>query len=624
MASHAQRKLAAILAADVVGYSRLVESHEEDTVVALQGYRTIAEDFVSMHHGRVFGGAGDSIVAEFASAVEAVRCALDLQQEVARRNGEVDPKRRMQFRIGVNLGDVIVDGDNLLGDAVNIAARLEALSPEGGFCVSQSIFDQIRGRIEIPLSDGGEHQVKNIARPVKAWEWHVGLIASDQGAASEERAMPALPSVAVLPFVNMSGEVEQEYFSDGIAEDITTDLSKVSGLFVASRNSAFTFKGVVATAEEIGSKLGVRHVLEGSVRKAGDRVRITAQLIDAVTGGHVWADRYDRELVDVFAVQDEITHRIVESLRVRLLPRERAAIERVPTENIDAYESYLMGRQFFSRRSRSSYEIAKRMFQQAIEQDPNYARAWAGVADCDSELYLYYRRTELVDSTLEASARAIELDPELAVAHASRGLALSTVGRFDESRAEFDTAIELDPGLYEAHYFYGRALVAEGLLDEALGHFVNATEAMPDHFEPYVFVWQLADALGDADQSMAAGRRGLELAEQELAVRPDNARAAYLGAAILIASGEHARGRDLVERALTIDPDDLMTQYNAACAFAMIGDSDRALGLLGIALPKAHFDLLRWVENDSSLDNVRDDPRFEALVASLQPLDRGN
>lgn len=618
MVPHAERKLAAILAADVVGYSRMVESHEEDTIVALQSYRMIAEDLVTMHRGRVFGGAGDSLVAEFTSAVEAVRCALDIQQEVARRNAATDPERQMQFRIGVNLGDVVVDGDNLLGDAVNIAARLEALSPEGGFCVSQSIFDQIRGRIEIPLIDGGEHEVKNIARPVKVWEWH-GAIAMDKDGAvtSAPRPLPDSPSVAVLAFVNMSGEAEQEYFSDGIAEDIITDLSKVSGLFVASRNSSFLYKGVAARPEDIGAELGVGHIVEGSVRKAGDRVRITAQLIDAATGGHVWADRYDRDLVDVFAVQDEITHRIVESLRVTLLPQEREAIERVPTENVDAYQSYLMGRQFFRRYSRSSWEIAKRMYQRAIELDPNYARAYAGVADCDSFLYLAYYRTELLDSILDATAKAIELDPDLAVAHASRGLGLFTVGRHEEAHAEFARALELDPNLYEGHYFLARSFVQEGKLEAALEHFTRAAEAMPDNFEPHSFVAQVAGALGKDELHDASRLRSLELAEQELAVRPDNARAAYLGAMALITMEEHDRAHEWLERSLSIDPDDFLTQYNVACAYSTLGELDKAIDLLEIALPKAHREIVRWVEHDSDLDPLRDDPRFQAVVESL-------
>jgi adenylate cyclase len=609
-----ERKLAAILAADVVGYSRLVESDEEETVRVLRSYRSIVEDLVVAHHGRVFGGAGDSVVAEFSSAVEAVRCALDIQLEVQRRNADAPVDRRMTFRIGVNLGDVVVDGDDLLGDGVNVAARLEALSPEGGFCVSQAIYDQLRGKVEIRFEDAGEHEVKNLSRPVRVWRWVPEVRRLDRTVPNAARG----PSIAVLPFVNMSGEAEQEYFSDGMAEDIITDLSKVSGLFVAARNSSFLYKGGMVRPDLVGAELGVGHVLEGSVRKAGGRVRITAQLIDCETGGHLWAERYDSDLTDVFAVQDEITNRIVESLRITLLPQEKEAIGRVPTENVEAYEAYLLGRQFFRRHARTNYTVAKRMFQRAIDLDPRYARAYAGVADCDSFVYLAYRRSELVDSILEASAKAIELDDALAEAHASRGLALSTVGRVDEADAEFARAIELDPGLYEAHYFFARACYSQGRKAEAAAAFRSAAEVVPDDFEANLFLMQCLGDLGDEAGAAAAGREGFANAERQLIEHPENVRAAYLGANYLAGIGEEDRAREWVSLALLVDPDDFLVQYNSACVFAQLGDHEEALDLLEQALPKANVEFVQnWVSNDSDLDSLRDNPRFIRLIESL-------
>jgi adenylate cyclase len=377
-----------------------METDEEDTIDRLNSYRATVGDLVTEHHGRVFGGAGDSIVAEFPSAVEAVRCALKVQEVIEHKNGEVSPPRRMRFRIGINLGDVIVDADDLLGDGVNVAARLEALASPGGVCVSQSIHEQIRGKIDVSFEDAGEHQVKNISRPIRVWRW------SPEGAVTPEIApnQPRgdAPSIAVLPFVNMSGDAEQEYFSDGITEDLITDLSKISGLFVPSRNSLFTYKGKPVKVEEVARDLGVGHVLEGSVRKAGSRVRITAQLIDNATGGHLWAERYDRDLTDVFAVQDEITRKIVESLRVSLLPAEQEALRKSPTQNVEAYNLYLLGLQFFRRHSRANYHVARRMFEKAIELDRNYARAYAAVAACESFLYNFY----LVPGVEKSSRRA--------------------------------------------------------------------------------------------------------------------------------------------------------------------------------------------------------------------------
>jgi adenylate cyclase len=590
-----------------------METAEEETIERLGVFRTVAERFVSDHHGRVFGGAGDSFVAEFSSAVEAVRCAIGIQEEIERRNGEVPPDRQMRFRIGINLGDVIVEDDNLLGDGVNVAARLEGLASEGGLCVSQSIYEQVRGKIEIPFVDSGDHQVKNIARPIRVWSWapRGGSLAP----AAPRRRSDA-PSVAVLPFVNMSGDSEQEYFSDGITEDIITDLSKISGLFVPSRNSSFTYKGAAVKIETVAKELGVRHVLEGSVRKAGSRVRITAQLIDNSTGGHLWAERYDRDLTDVFAVQDEITHKIVESLRVSLLPTEREAIGKVPTGNVEAYNFYLLGRQFFRRHSHANYHVAKRMFEKAIELDPDYARAYAGVADCESFLYNFYLNPG-VEQILEASAKALALDEDLAEAHASRGLALSIVDRREESDAEFKVALRLDPDLFEAQYFYARACFAQGRMIEAAESFERASQIRSDDFESPIFMAQIYRNLGLADKAEAAGRLAFGRIEAELLVRPENARAVSLGADHLAATGQAERAREWVERALLIEPDDFLTQYNAACVYAQLGDPERAIDLLTSALPIGHSEIRAWVQRDTDLDPLRSHPRFKALLQRI-------
>jgi adenylate cyclase len=591
----------------------LMEIDEEQTIGRLSAYRTVVDQYVKDHQGRVFGGAGDSIVAEFASAVEAVRCAIDIQEEIERRNSQVPVERQMRFRIGINLGDVIVDDDDLLGDGVNVAARLESLAGEGGICVSQSIYEQIRGKIEIPFEDAGDHQVKNIARPIRVWSWAPG---GSSLAPAAPRQSADTPSVAVLPFVNMSGDSEQEYFSDGITEDIITDLSKISGLFVPSRNSSFTYKGAPVKVETVARELGVRHVLEGSVRKAGSRVRITAQLIDNKTGGHMWAERYDRDLTDVFAVQDEITHRIVESLRVSLLPTEREAIGKVPTGNMEAYNLYLLGRQFFRRHSQANYHVAKRMFEKAIELDPDYARAYAGVADCESFLYNFYLNPG-VERILEASAKALALDEDLAEAHASRGLALSIVDRLEESDAEFKAALRLDPNLFEAQYFYARACFAQGRMTEAAEAFERASEIRSDDFESPIFLSQIYRDLGLADKAETAGRLGFERIGGELRVRPENARAVSLGATYLATTRQADRAREWVERALLIEPDDFLTQYNAACVYAQLGDPERAIDLLTRALPIGHSEIRAWVQRDSDLDPLRSHPRFETLLQRI-------
>jgi len=376
-----ERRLTAILAADVVGYSRLMGVNEIGTLSAL---KALQADFIdrkiAQHQGRIVKLTGDGMLVEFPSVVNAVACAAEVQRGMRDRNDRVPQDRRIEFRIGVNLGDVIIEGEDIFGDGVNVAARLEEIAPVGGIAVSQSVRDHVGKRLHLIFEDIGERRLKNIERPIRVYS--VSLDAPSEQTSGAASAHPQeKPSIAVLPFINMSGDPEQEYFSDGITEDIITDLSKVSGLFVVARNTAFTYKGKSVEVQEVAKRLGVNFILEGSVRKAGSRVRVTGQLIDGKTGGHMWADRYDRDLTDIFAIQDEITHAIVEQLKVKLLPQEKKNIAQTPTDNVEAYTYYLRGRQFIERRSKAYYQLARQMFAKAVELDPLYARAYAGMAD---------------------------------------------------------------------------------------------------------------------------------------------------------------------------------------------------------------------------------------------------
>ncbi len=424
----------------------------------------------------------------------------------------------------------------------------------------------------------------------------------------------ARPAIVVLPFVNMSGDAEQEYFSDGITEDIITDLSKVSGLSVVARNTAFTFKGRAVKVPDVCRELGVTFVLEGSVRKAGARVRVTGQLINGKDGDHVWADRYDRDLTDIFAIQDEITHAIVEQLRVKLLPQEKTSIALAPTDNIEAYTYYLRGRQFLHRHSKSYYQLARRMFTKAVELDPGYARAYAGIADCDSFLFLHYHVDVAIDDILATSAQALALEAGLAEAHASRGLALSLVQRDDDAMAEFERATALDTSSFEAHYFYGRACFAQGKLDRAAALFERASELKPDDYQSPAMLLMIYRSVGRAGEIPAMARKAVERAEVELQLHPENPRPAYLGAGALIALGERDRAQEWLSRALAIDPDDILTQYNVACVYARLGRLDAAFDLLERLLPHANHETKSWIKVDSDFDALREHARYERIL----------
>ena len=413
----AERKLAAILSADVEGYSRLMGDDELATVRAITESRELITSSVTRHGGRVVDAPGDNVLAEFASVVDAVQSAVDIQRALGSRNADLPPARQMRFRIGINLGDVIVQAERLYGDGVNIAARLEALAEGGGICVSGTAYDQVEGKLPFAFEFSGEHAVKNIARPVRVYRLRlepgasatttstprrvgrrsviriatilaialvlgVGGWAGWRWLAPRESAglpLPDKPSVAVMPFTNLSQDLTQEYFSDGVTESLITGLSKISGLFVIARNSVFTYKGKPVNIRDIGRDLGVRYVLEGGVQRAGDRVRITAQLVDAQTGYHLWAERYDREVRDIFAVQDDVTQQIVRALSVKVTEAEKIRFGRTPTGVLEAYDLVLRGDDERKRTTRESNAEARRLFSLALELDPKYAVASVGL-----------------------------------------------------------------------------------------------------------------------------------------------------------------------------------------------------------------------------------------------------
>ncbi len=606
-----ERRLTAILAADVVGYSRLMGNDEAGTLAQLKEIqKAVIEAKIAEHRGRIVKLTGDGVLAEFSSVVNAVSCATEIQTAMRGRTSE----SAIQFRIGVNLGDVIAEGNDIYGDGVNVAVRLESVAQPGGIAVSQSVCDHVGNRLSVTFEDRGEQQLKNIEKPIRVYD----VLLDEPGSVEMPATRRDKPSIAVLPFNNMSGDPEQEYFSDGITEDIITDLSKVSGLSVIARHSSFSYKGKPLKVQQIGRELGVDFMLEGSVRKAGARVRVTGQLVNCKKGSHVWAERFDRDLTDIFAIQDEITHAIVEQLKVRLLPQEREAVEQIPTENIEAYTYCLRGRDFYRRYIKHYLQLGRRMFAKAVELDPLYARAYAGMADCDSFLRYYYRFDISTDSILALADKALSLDEALPEAHASRGFGLLLAHRPDEAVAEFERAIALDPSSFEAHYLYGRLCHGQGKMEKTAALFERAAEINPDDLNVPTFLTHVYRSLGRDEARERWARRTVEIAERQLALYPDDARPPCMGIEGLIELGETNRAKEWISRALALEPDDPTVQYNVACGLTKLGELEWALDLLEHSLRNAPPEMISWVKHDADLDGLRNHPRYSKILELIE------
>jgi adenylate cyclase len=467
MTEGTQRRLAAIVLADVVGYSRLMGVDEVGTLAALRTHRSeLIDPLIDKHGGRIVKTTGDGLLLEFPSIVAAVQCAIAIQEGIAKRNEGVPDDEAIRFRIGVHIGDVIIEGDDIFGDGVNIAARIEPLAEPDGISLSDDAYRQIRDRLDVIWEDGGEHEVKNIARPIRVWRWLGRRQQSPAQAPGEGEPLelPDKPSIAVLPFNNMSGDPEQEYFADGMTEDLITDLSKISGLFVVARNSSFAFKGQPIDIRKVARRLGVRYVLEGSVRKAGSRVRINVQLIDALSGGHLWAERYDGTVENVFELQDDVGAKVVSALAVRLKGDESARLQRVHTRNLDAYELYVRAKSAPYPPIPERIEAARKMLERVVELDPEFAGGYAGVS-----WMIGFGATWGHDDASETAARAmalahkaIEVDDTFGWSYTALAMALQLQGKHEEAIAAADKAVALQPNDADAHAYRGIILAIAG------------------------------------------------------------------------------------------------------------------------------------------------------------------
>ena len=467
-----QRRLSAILSADMVGYSRLMEADEQDTIARQKRHRsTVMDPKISQYGGRIVKTMGDGLLVEFSSTVDAVRCALEIQRAVAECDADIAEGSRIRYRVGVNLGDISIDGDDVLGDGVNVAARLEGLSPPGGICISDIVYQTLQGKLAEPFTDIGEQALKNMSRKVRVWQWAPERPAPLAGSAA---SISNKPSIAVLPFTNMSGDADQEYFSDGITEDIITELSRFPDLFVVARNSSFSYKKKPTKVQDIGKDLGVGYVVEGSVRKAAQRVRITVQLIEVLSGNHIWAERYDRDLKDVFELQDEITRTITAVLPIRLQVALIESARQKPSENLSAYDYYLRARWLFDRTSEKMTEVLD-LLSEAIRIDPGCAHAYAMMARAQAYSVFTFSPvggdpTALASENIE---RALALGSGDHYIHTMAGHVYLICGQYDLASLHSEKALALNPNDFSA-------LVTSGFITAYLGDHERGIDRMPE------------------------------------------------------------------------------------------------------------------------------------------------
>jgi len=557
-----ERRLAAILAADVAGYSRLMGANEEGTLDQLKSIRkALVDPTIATHRGRIVKTTGDGMLVEFASAVDAVRNAVEIQRGMAEQNTAVPQDQRIEFRIGVHVGDIIFDDNDIFGDGVNIAARLEGIAEPGGVCMSDDAYRQVRGKVEIDCDDMGPQSLKNIAEPMRAWRLRMtGQTPSavkSGSAVSQPRALPLpdKPSIAVLSFQNMSGDPEQEYFADGIAEDIITALSRFKELFVIARNSSFTYKGRAVDVKQVGRELGVRYVLEGSVRKTANRVRITGQLIDAATGIHLWADRFDGGLGDIFDLQDQVTESVVGAIAPTVEKAEIERAKRKPTESLDAYTLYLRGlARLYKFANRQANDEALHLFNSAIELDPDFASAYGRAASC----YVYAKASGWISGAANESAaasslaqRAVELGKDDAIAIATSGWALAYVaGDLEVGAALIDRALVLNSNLAEAWHCGGWVKIWLGEPEAAIERFARAMRLSP------LDLWVIGMRTGTAHAHFFLGRydEAASWAAMALQDNPDFQAGLRIDAASNAMTGRPARAQKAITRLRQVNP----------------------------------------------------------------------
>ncbi len=577
MGEKVERRLTVITSADVVAYSRLMEADEAGTRAALNAHRRdLIDPKLAEHHGRLVSTAGDSLLVEFESVVAAVQCAIEMQRGMEERNTDIPEDRRMVFRIGINLGEVIVEGEDIHGDGVNVAARLQALAEPGGICVSGKVCEETRHRLDAAFEDLGDQTVKNIARPIKAYAVRESREEPDRlGGESDALPLPSKPSIAVLPFDNMSGDPEQEYFADGLTEDLITALSYQRSFPVIARNSVFAYKGTSLDIKLVGKELGARYLVEGSVRRAGNRVRINAQLIDATTGHHIWAERHDRKLDDLFAVQDEITQRIAGAIEPELDMFERARAVAQRPADIDAWDCFHRGMAYLYEGTKEGHANARKQFAKASEIDPNYSRGYCGLAwthHCDLLQGFSDSPAESISGLLENARKAVERDDRDTYAHILMGLGYIYSGENDLSVVELEQAVKRDPSHNLAQIVLGFALSCAGRADEGIERIKQRIQLTTWDPRKHVSFGFLASACFTAERYEEA----VQWANRSVQQKPDFAIALFILAASLGQLERRDEAREALEKALRLCPA-FATADGFPFRFKRPGDRERLL-----------------------------------------------
>lgn len=559
----ASRKLAAILAADVVGYSRMMGEDEAGTAEGVRERREAAQPIIGAHDGRLFKTMGDGMLIEFPSVVAAIECAVAVQKRMAELNAGLPESRRIVYRIGVDLGDVLIEEDDLVGDGVNVASRLESVAEPGGVCISASAFDHVRGRVEAEFIDLGEKTLKNIARPVHVYAVRVDPDPSQRGPRSvPSEAGPPRLSIVVLPFANMGGDAEQDYFVDGVTESLTTDLSRIRGSFVIARNTAFTYAGKANDITRIGRELNVRYALEGSVQRSGNRMRVNAQLIDAQSGAHLWAERFERPMTDLFEMQDEIVARIANTLNAQFVAVEARRAERAPTP--DSMDLYFQGEAWVNRGvTFESLNKARSFFERALALDPANVEALAGMSQVEANFAISLSTSDKAARFAAAEATAAEalsLAPDHALAHLSLGMVLGFTNRAAQGIAEYERALALDRNLAGAHALIGQNKLFIGRAEETEAHVLEALRLSPR--DPWAYIWRLT--AGFAACLLGRNEEAASWFRQSIEANRNFALCHFIYAVALANTGRLNEARSELAAGLALDPGFTIANFQSA------------------------------------------------------------